>query len=93
MDPAALVGMVRAAFTRVDQVETTRVRVHPDDAALLAAQVRDLSPTQPPELIPDGSLERGSIVIETQRGSIDASVSTQLEEIERGLTDQLRRMR
>ena len=41
--------------------------------------------------IPDPSREVGSIVFETQRGDLDASVESQLNEIERGLADRLRR--
>ena len=43
------------------------------------------------EVVPDAARELGSVVFETERGSLDASVDTQLEEIERGLTDRLRR--
>jgi flagellar biosynthesis/type III secretory pathway protein FliH len=42
-------------------------------------------------VVPDAARELGSVVFETERGSLDASVDTQLEEIERGLTDRLRR--
>ena len=36
-------------------------------------------------------LTQGSAVFETSRGELDASVDTQLAEIERGLTDVLER--
>jgi len=39
----------------------------------------------------DPSLQPGGLVIETKRGNLDASVETQLKEIERGFTDRLGR--
>jgi len=39
----------------------------------------------------DPQLTPGSAVFETSRGELDASVSTQLDEIQRGLTDLVRR--
>ena len=43
------------------------------------------------EIAPDGSLTPGSVIFETSRGDLDASVDTQLAEIDRGLTDALKR--
>jgi flagellar assembly protein FliH len=42
------------------------------------------------ELAADKTLARGAVVFETNRGNLDASVETQLREIEQGLTDRLR---
>ena len=39
----------------------------------------------------DGSRDPGVVVFETDRGNLDASVESQLGEIERGLADSLRR--
>jgi flagellar assembly protein FliH len=36
---------------------------------------------------PDPGLERGAAVLETARGELDASIETQLAEIERGFAD------
>jgi flagellar assembly protein FliH len=43
------------------------------------------------EVVPDAAREPGALIFETERGNLDASVETQLEQIERGLTDRLRR--
>jgi flagellar biosynthesis/type III secretory pathway protein FliH len=43
------------------------------------------------EVIPDPSRQPGALVFETERGNLDASIETQLLEIERGLTDRLRK--
>ena len=39
----------------------------------------------------DGSLQPGGVVFETNQGNLDASVDSQLAEIERGLADHMRR--
>ncbi len=42
-------------------------------------------------MIADPSRQPGDVVFETERGNLDASVDSQLLEIERGLTDRLRK--
>jgi flagellar assembly protein FliH len=68
-DPGAILGLISAAFAKLNARETHKLRVCPADASL------------PP----------GSAIFETARGDLDASVETQLAEIDRGLTDILRR--
>jgi flagellar biosynthesis/type III secretory pathway protein FliH len=43
------------------------------------------------DVLPDPSCEPGAVRFETSRGCLDASVESQLQEIERGLVDQLRK--
>ena len=43
------------------------------------------------EVIADPGLEPGGLIFETARGSFDASVATQLDEIERGFADLVER--
>lgn len=82
VDPAAVAGVVLAALDRLAGVEIYRLRLNPADVAPVAEQVR-----QGVELVPDPALPRGSAVFETARGKLDASIETQLEEIERGFAD------
>jgi flagellar assembly protein FliH len=42
------------------------------------------------EVIADPGIERGAVILETGRGMLDASVETQLVEIERGFADMVR---
>jgi flagellar assembly protein FliH len=42
------------------------------------------------QIVADRGRQPGDIVFETERGSLDASVETQLQEIGRGLADRLR---
>jgi flagellar assembly protein FliH len=43
------------------------------------------------EVVADAAREPGSVVFESERGNLDASVESQLREIERGLADRMRR--
>jgi flagellar assembly protein FliH len=87
VDPDALLGLVKAAMERIDLRETHMVRVHPQDAELVAALMHRIGAPHKIEVVGDSALERGGAVFETARGNLDASVETQLEEIERGFAD------
>jgi flagellar assembly protein FliH len=90
-DPDALRGLVVAALEKLQGQEISRVKVHPSHAAMVKASLQQLSSGGMVEVLSDSSRELGSVVFETARGNLDASVDTQLQEIERGLTDRLRR--
>jgi flagellar assembly protein FliH len=91
IDPDALHGLVLAALEKLQGQETCRVRVHPQYAGPISAYLRDSPAGQRVEVVADAASEPGAAVFETERGQLDASVETQLQEIERGLADQLRR--
>jgi flagellar assembly protein FliH len=91
VDPDSLAGIVKAALERIATRETQRVRVNPEDAGCIERHLQSAGTPPRIEVCADSSLERGSVIFETARGNLDASVSTQLTEIERGLTDMLRR--
>jgi flagellar assembly protein FliH len=91
VDAEAIRGVAMAALEKLDGQEISRVRVHPAHAAEVTACLRRTTSGGSVEVVPDAARELGSVVFETERGSLDASVDTQLEEIERGLTDRLRR--
>lgn len=90
VDPDAMHGLVLGALEKLQGQEICRVRVHPAHAPLVSQCLRQAIPAAPVEVIPDASREPGAVVFETERGSLDASVETQLREIERGLADRLR---
>jgi flagellar assembly protein FliH len=93
VDPEALHGLVLGALEKLQIQEVSRVRVHPSQAAAVAALLRERSSGLPIEVMPDVSGDPGAAVFETSRGNLDASVESQLGEIERGLADTLRRQR
>jgi len=90
LDPDALHGLVKAAIQRVDARDVSRVRMHPEDFPHVQRAMAAVSTLRNIELIPDPSLERGAAIFETTRGNLDASMETQLREIERGFTDLVR---
>ena len=89
VDPEALTGLVRAAVGRVEMRETYRVRTHPEHVAAVTRCLAQAGAPQKIEVVADTSLEKGSAVFETARGTLDASVDTQLAEVQRGLVDLL----
>ena len=91
MDPDALHGLAMAALEKLGSQETHRVRVHPSLAREMRALLDKLPGRGSLEIVEDAAREPGTVIFETERGNLDASVATQLEEIERGLTDCLRR--
>jgi flagellar assembly protein FliH len=91
VDPEALLGIVKAALSRMDLRELVRLRVSPADARLLEQHLAALNLPSRVEIAPDPALECGSVILETTRGSLDSSVETQLEEIDRGFADLVRR--
>jgi flagellar assembly protein FliH len=90
-DPEAILGLVKAAFGKLNVRETHRLRVSPADAAMIQEHRAKLQIPPGLEIAPDGSLTPGSAIFETSRGDLDASIETQLTEIDRGLTDALKR--
>ena len=86
-DPAAILGLIRSAFDRLNAREIHKLKLSPGDAQIVLDNRSDLSIPQAVEIVADSALAPGSALFETTRGELDLSVQTQLEEIERGFTD------
>ncbi len=89
VDADALRGIAHAALERLAGRPVQAVRLHPDD--LHAVQQEFAGTTTAMQLVADSSLAPGSLLFETEYGVLDSSITTQLEEIERGLVDRLQR--
>lgn len=89
VDPEAILGVAKAALSRVDARDLKRVRAHPEAAAWLKQRLEHAGLPSRIEVAADSSLEPGAVLFETTRGLLDASVETQLGEIERGFADLL----
>jgi flagellar assembly protein FliH len=89
VDPEALTGLVKAALGKIEMRDTYRVRTHPEHVAAVTRCLAQAGAPQKIEVLADTSLEKGSAIFETGRGLLDASVETQLAEIQRGLVDLL----
>lgn len=90
IDPEALLGIIKAALARLEGREVDRLRLHPDDAELVEGAVKAMPGRSSLQIVADAALESGACILETSRGGLDASVETQLREIERGLVDRIR---
>jgi len=89
LDPSALEALARAALDKLSAQEIHRVRVHPDQEQMVRSCLRKMGRNPRIEVVSDPSQEPGGAVFETNRGALDASVETQLREIERGFADRL----
>ncbi|HEX3681637.1 MAG TPA: FliH/SctL family protein [Bryobacteraceae bacterium] len=87
IDPDALAGLVKAAFERLDQREIQQLRTDPASITTVRKLVEGLDLARSIKVIADPSLRPGSLQLETTRGQLDASIETQLNEIERGFID------
>ena len=67
------------------------MKVHPSHVATVKSCLQQALNGGLVEVVPDPSRELGAVIFETTRGNLDASVDSQLQEIERGLTDRLRK--
>lgn len=92
-DPGMITRVVGAALEQVAAASRVRVRVHPLDARTLQETLREIvsapDEAEAIEVIPDGSIERGGCVVESDRGIVDARLQTQFEEMQTSLLDAL----
>jgi len=86
VDPTAVVGLIRGCLDQYNRAEITRLQVHPQDLAVVS-EFFSQNPVPRLEVVADPKVSRGGAVFETTRGALDARFETQLEEIEKGLTD------
>jgi len=91
VDPDALLGLVKAGFEKIELSEVHRVRVSRQDAPVVQQHLEKMGLPHRVEVVGDPTLERGSALLDSQRGTLDASIETQLAEIERGFADLVRR--
>jgi flagellar biosynthesis/type III secretory pathway protein FliH len=90
--PDALLGLVKAALEKIEAREVHTVRIRPEDATMVKQFLGKMGLPQRVEVVADPGLERGAAIFDSSRGTLDASVETQLAEIERGLADLVRRV-
>jgi len=90
MDPLLLTGMVHVALEKVDQGTRVRLRAHPDEIHFWNSHFSESGAIPiSPEIIGDPALKHGECALETEIGSTQISLETQLKEIEQGFFDLL----
>jgi flagellar assembly protein FliH len=73
-DPEAILGLVNAAFGKLNAREVHRLRVSPSEAAVIHENRARLELPAGLEITSDASFPPGCAVFETSRGDLDASV-------------------
>jgi len=89
VDPMLLAAIVRLALAQLKEGSAASIRVRPEDAEkwrnYIAAEKLEL----PVRVIESAELEHGDCILETELGTVNVSLETQLKEIERGFFDVL----
>lgn len=86
VEPATVLEMTRSAISRVLERETVTIRVNPADIELMREHREQLMAANDIDnlrLIEDQRVDRGGVIVETEGGTIDAKISTQLREVRR----------
>jgi flagellar assembly protein FliH len=84
LDTGVVVEMARAAILRIVDRERITVRVNPADIERMREhrdELLALGDVKTMRVIEDQRVDRGGVIVETDAGSIDAKISTQLAEV------------
>jgi flagellar assembly protein FliH len=84
LDTGVVVEMARAAIARIVDRERITVRVNPADIEQMRGhrdELLALGDVKNMRVIEDQRVDRGGVILETDAGSIDAKISTQLAEV------------
>ncbi len=84
-EPGQQLALVKNALSRVANASMITLRIHPDDLRYLSEHLPEVravfnGPT-PLQLAADETIPSGGCFIETERGSVDARIKVQLEQI------------
>lgn len=90
IDSSALNALARVVFDRLTRSESWELTVHPQFADAIRGSLPAGSANKV-RINADPSCAPGTFLVRSEDGSIDASVDSQLAEIEHGLTDRLSR--
>jgi flagellar assembly protein FliH len=86
VEPNTVLEMTRSAIARIVSRETVTVRVNPADIEAMREhreQLMSMNDIDNLRIIEDQRVDRGGVLLETDAGTIDAKVSTQLREVRR----------
>lgn len=87
----ATLSIIKHALRRVADTEHVRIRVHPDDLQIAREHREDFlavcDGVRQIEIVDDQRVGGGGCIIETPGGTIDASLRTQMQSVEKALRD------
>lgn len=89
LDPARVRALARQAISEARGARAVTVLAHPEDAALLAADVALLGDPSAIAIQPDAALARGHLVLHTEIGVLDADLGPQLGRLSLRLRESL----
>lgn len=91
VNPERVLDVVKGSIRRASQRDSLLARVHPDDLAIVREAVPDLMSqvggVDRLDVIEEPRVARGSCVLETPAGDVDATFPTQLERLLGALLD------
>ena len=91
-DRQTVLRLIKTALMDLNEQDELVIRLHPDDHALLTSSKSDTLKNELSTirfvLKPDPTVEIGSCLVETGRGTVDASFEAQLEEVYRRLLEE-----
>jgi len=90
VDAQTVAKLARQALAEAQGARTVRIEAHPDDVATLKQHITMLNIAQVASITADATLERGSLRLHTDLGTIDAQLRPQLERLAAALRDALR---
>jgi flagellar biosynthesis/type III secretory pathway protein FliH len=90
VDAQTVAKLARQALAEAQGARTVRIEAHPDDIATLKQHTGMLNISQVASISADATLERGSLRLHTDLGTIDAQLRPQLERLAAALRDALR---
>ena len=88
---AVVVENVRNALTRIITREVVTLRVNPADHDIIRSQrdaIHAASDVEHLRIVEDARVDRGGVVVETEAGTIDGKIATQLMEARRAILNE-----
>ncbi len=86
LDRDLLLAMARVALDRLADIATASIRLHPDDyAGVMAGRGPAGATTHGVAIVIDQSVRRGGCVVQSEFGSVDIGVETQIDELAQAL--------
>jgi flagellar biosynthesis/type III secretory pathway protein FliH len=91
LDPAKVVGIAKQALGSARQARRIALKAHPDDAEALRREIALIALEGAAiEIHVEPARSRGSLLLETDLGILDADLTIQLDRLARSLRDSLR---
>lgn len=86
LDHDLMLAMARVALDRLADVSTASIRLHPDDyAGVMLGRGPSAVTTHGVQIVADASVRRGGCVVQSEFGSVDIGVATQIDELTHAL--------